>query len=476
MEKLISAKDPVNEIPRGALWDECNTQPFMLGDLAEEQGTFNFSYAHDFVNTSADERPPPGSCYDLDMPSAKACGLDYVFAVDIAVAEGQPEGEEGQQGEAHLSVFANLSCDMRGKAVLDIGATATVGSLQAIEFIGESETLRVFPGCQRQFRFGNGHVSSSLSYVELPQRLDGHLIHLGIHTIDAEGVPVLLSIKTLKKLGAIIDVARRLVIFQSVNARVAVRLQESPSGHLLLDLCSDWMSGAVSLDRFWGEETQVREQTSHSKTEGAYMICPASEQFPLTQSEINPDPLQHEQAHAIVNPHVNANDSVADSDLAVLVQTVQALELCFEPLISRVDDLPEQGDHGNHSRGRGAEGQGASQQELIKREGETGFETSSGDLARLLQDSRHRSPKPPCGGGTVHGGPCPGAHGPWFKVREERARRVGCMQNMSHTPILHPGLRSHCSASQPGATAKQCDRGAEGSTANSGDRKRRWRS
>ncbi|CAE7471677.1 TY1B-A, partial [Symbiodinium necroappetens] len=142
---------------------------------------------------------------------------------------------------------------VKGKAVLDIGATATVGSLQAIDEImsamsarGECETLRVYPGCQRPFRFGNGQVSSSLSYVEIPQRLDGHLIYLGVHTLDAEGVPVLLSVKTLKKLGAIIDVSRRLVIFQSVNARIAIRLEESPSGHLLLDLSKDWMSESAT--------------------------------------------------------------------------------------------------------------------------------------------------------------------------------------------------------------------------------------
>ena len=210
--------------------------------------------------------------------SAEACDVESVFAIDIAVVEGQPEGEEASAGETRLGILASLSCDLSCKAVLDIGATATVGSLQAIDYIvgalaerSESETLRVFPGRQRQFRFGNGQVSSSLSHVELPQRLDGHFVHLGIHTIDAEGVPVLMSIKTLKRLGAIIDVARRLVIFQQVNARVAVRLQESPSGHLLLDLRADWMSGAVSLDRFWEQSSSDTVGAAVSATQGAYM-------------------------------------------------------------------------------------------------------------------------------------------------------------------------------------------------------------
>ena len=127
--------------------------------------------------------------------SVNSCSEERVYAVDIAVIiEGQPENDESAGRDGRLGVFASFPFDTRGKAVLDIGATATVGSLQAIDEImsfmsgrGECETLRVFPGCQRPFRFGNGQISSSLSYVEIPQRLDGRLIHLGVHTLDAEG-------------------------------------------------------------------------------------------------------------------------------------------------------------------------------------------------------------------------------------------------------------------------------------------------
>ena len=147
--------------------------------------------------------------------------MDAVYMIDIAVVSEPPEGFMSDDVEARFEVYSTTAFDMTGKAVLDIGATATVGSLEALEALmqvkasrGEHETVKVYPDCRRKFRFGNGEVAESLSYIEIPQRLDGKLIYLGIHTMDTSNVPILLSIKTLKKLGAIIDIGRRLVIFQ----------------------------------------------------------------------------------------------------------------------------------------------------------------------------------------------------------------------------------------------------------------------
>eukprot|EP00439_Symbiodinium_sp_Y106_P029803 s3418_g3.t1 len=147
--------------------------------------------------------------------------MDAVYMIDIAVVSEPPEGFMSDDVEARFEVYSTMAFDMTGKAVLDIGATATVGSLEALEALmqvkasrGEHETVKVYPDCRRKFRFGNGEVAESLSYIEIPQRLDGKLIYLGIHTMDTSNVPILLSIKTLKKLGAIIDIGRRLVIFQ----------------------------------------------------------------------------------------------------------------------------------------------------------------------------------------------------------------------------------------------------------------------
>ncbi|CAE7032785.1 RE1 [Symbiodinium natans] len=187
-----------------------------------------------------------------------------IYTIDVAIATEPPAEFLSEEAEARFEIYSTMPFDMTGKAVLDIGATATVGSLEALDALmklkasrGEHETLKVYPECRRRFRFGNGQTSQSLSYVEIPQRLDGKLIYLGLHTIDATNVPILLSVKTLKKLGAIIDVGRGLVIFQAVNEAVAVRLEESPTGHLLLDLTQDWLSASVSLET--GQSVQAVE-------------------------------------------------------------------------------------------------------------------------------------------------------------------------------------------------------------------------
>ena len=65
------------------------------------------------------------------------------------------------------------------------------------------------PSSQKPFRFGNGGVQLSSSYVLVPQKL-GDLV--GLYTIDAEQVPILLGMKTLVKFGAVIDVSGRWMV------------------------------------------------------------------------------------------------------------------------------------------------------------------------------------------------------------------------------------------------------------------------
>ena len=109
--------------------------------------------------------------------------------------------------------------DTAGYGVLDLGATETLGSLEALEVLmelrsklrGISEPVEVFtgPSARKPFRFGNGGVQVSSSYVMVPQRLGDQLVSLGLYTIDAEKAPSLIGMKTLEKMGALIDVCGR---------------------------------------------------------------------------------------------------------------------------------------------------------------------------------------------------------------------------------------------------------------------------
>ena len=124
----------------------------------------------------------------------------------------------------------------------------------------------VYPGQHRSFRFGNGQSRTAESYIELPQLLNGKEIRLGIHTLDVPEVPVLISIQTLRKLGAVINFVGNYVVFEAVNSNIQIPLVQSPSGHLLLDLTQDWMSTGIasgqdskSASRAYMEPQQVQQ-------------------------------------------------------------------------------------------------------------------------------------------------------------------------------------------------------------------------
>ena len=142
--------------------------------------------------------------------------------------------------------------DTTGYGVLDLGATETVGSLEALESLmalrhqqaGEDEQIQVFtgPSVNKPFRFGNGGIKFSESYVLIPQRLGEARVMLGLYTIDANKVPILIGMKTLEKLGAIIDVQGQCMVLANVAPDFKIPLGKSHAGHLLVDLTSDCLS------------------------------------------------------------------------------------------------------------------------------------------------------------------------------------------------------------------------------------------
>ena len=89
---------------------------------------------------------------------------------------------------------------------------------------------------------------------------------LGIHGMEAPGVPILLSVKALQKLGAIIDFKRGVAILSEVSDRV-IRLERAPSGHYLLDLAGDMVfDSADAASAVASEESEgVRRLLDHAQ-------------------------------------------------------------------------------------------------------------------------------------------------------------------------------------------------------------------
>lgn len=169
-----------------------------------------------------------------------------------------------------------------GWGVLDIGATETVASLEALERLLElrrqfhepaADELRVVPHGRKPFRFGNGEVQHSESFVLLKQQVGERKVYLGLYTLMVSRVPILVGVKTLVKLGAVIDVKGQWMVLSAISPDLKIPLKRSVSGHLLVDLTKDWLDGSQPL--FFSED---------SMSARVYMVQAAAED----------DDMQHE--------------------------------------------------------------------------------------------------------------------------------------------------------------------------------------
>ena len=143
--------------------------------------------------------------------------------------------------------LAAMSMEFPGHAVLDSGATESIASLEALEEImvirsrthGQEQV--VVHQREKRFRFGNGTYQNAVSFVEVPQVINGHQVPLGVHALDAPGIPLLISVKTLTALKAILDFEHARICFKDAAPDVWIPLKRAPNGHLLLDLTQDWV-------------------------------------------------------------------------------------------------------------------------------------------------------------------------------------------------------------------------------------------
>jgi len=132
-----------------------------------------------------------------------------------------------------------------GKAIIDGGATSTLASVAALERVGllnyqkyGQHRYEVRPpdaDCPT-FTFGNGERKRCCSAVDLEVPLDTKMSTLKLHAIESGPVPILLSIESLRALGAIIDFERDEMVLTKVNAQRLIKLERSSTGHQLMPL------------------------------------------------------------------------------------------------------------------------------------------------------------------------------------------------------------------------------------------------
>ena len=283
-----------------------------------------------------------------------------------------------------------------GYGVLDLGATETVGSLEALEALmsmraeihGNQEPVEVFtgPSSKKPFRFGN---------VMVPQRLGEQLVMLGLYTIDAEKVPILIGMKTLVKLGAIIDVYGQWMVLSHVSPEVKIPLAKSKAGHLLVNLTMDWLnvsqplqilkrggaymasSGSVTVEKASGETLRSLESevqlstvlpsvTCGQPVVGDVWMIEDGDEDALPDDDMPEDVFLMDQQHAH-HPLPLATQEMRDNILQQLVQPY-----------TNSDNSTSHAAQESNDRDQGQQAEA---------------DTSSRGEVRLVSNSRSRSPR-----------------------------------------------------------------------------------
>ena len=161
--------------------------------------------------------------------------------------------EETIDAEAWAAEVTTAQAVEQGKCVIDPGATRTLGSVSAVEKImqlkaareGSTGILEVDNMNRPTFGFGNSSRDQCLSTIKLALQANGRPGSLQIHTLDRGTGPVLLSIDTLRQLGAVIDFTSDYMVLRNIDANRMIPLERSATGHQLLSLTQDLYSQSL---------------------------------------------------------------------------------------------------------------------------------------------------------------------------------------------------------------------------------------
>ena len=214
------------------------------------------------------ERPPircfkcGGPHRRVDCPELqekpKSEHVSFVFsaieessAAPGGAAESEWLGESALAAQAEQALMALKDVITQGKAVIDGGATSSLGSEEAMQAIANlnwakhgSDGIEILPHEAPLFRFGNNGQQACMATALLQTPVGDKAAKMRIHLHDIPGQPVLLSVKSLRSLGAIIDFERDEAIFRRLDPTRVARLETTESGHQLFPLVENVLQGA----------------------------------------------------------------------------------------------------------------------------------------------------------------------------------------------------------------------------------------
>lgn len=338
-------------------------------------------------------------------------------------------------------------------AVVDTGATETVGSLDALDVIMKCrstlfrhEPITIDPHAHKQFRFGNGQTRQSESLVYVPQQVNGRPTGLGVFALDVPEIPVLLGIKTLRRLGAILNTRYDTVEFSSLFPGVIIPLTRGRNGHMLLNLVEDWVPpqydvvpGQVTV---FGTEVPGRENESNT--------------LPLPTLHVDQKGSERETEEQVTHEgrkNLSLGTEVHDSQNVHAQEPADAVarEVSFRTNVSPESESHAGSiQHGHDQGGSQEPGQGSSQ------EGVLGGSLGLGSSGRTGSE-RSQGLRP-----SLHGKPCAGSNGPREQKRLQRPWALDGVWEVLPTPLLHTSGGSKGDLPTVSSSRSRHDRGGEG--------------
>eukprot|EP00435_Cladocopium_sp_Y103_P049558 s102_g15.t1 len=190
---------------------------------------------------------------DREQPRANLASVQeeapFVFLTEpldhhSMVVSGTCEIGQVPDDESYLSTADVVR---QGKAVIDGGATQSIGSVHALSQILElnekkrgTDGLKALDMSDRpSFGFGNSSRDRCASTASLSVPMAGKESVLKVHALDCGEAPVLLSVQSLRKLGAIIDFEADLAVFRNVSDNQVIHLERTSAGHQVFPLTED---------------------------------------------------------------------------------------------------------------------------------------------------------------------------------------------------------------------------------------------
>ncbi|CAE7221956.1 unnamed protein product [Symbiodinium sp. CCMP2592] len=162
------------------------------------------------------------------------------------------EGPAAQE-TAYATGITTREAVQQGKAVMDCGATRSIGSVQALEKLmemniaqhGEPRVIEVDRSDRPTFGFGNSSTDQCTSTVKMGLQAGNRQGVFRIHALNKGDGPILMSIEAMTMLGALVDFSANLAVFRKLDPTKLLPIERSATGHMLVPLSGDLFKKAI---------------------------------------------------------------------------------------------------------------------------------------------------------------------------------------------------------------------------------------